>query len=270
MRSMWQGYLSFGLVTIPIKMYTATEHKALQFHYLHERCKTRLNYERYCPKCDAVVPWEETVRGYEYEKGKYVVLRDEDFELIPLKTTKTIDIIDFVSLEEIDPIYFDKAYYLEPEEAGVKAYNLLREAMLEAKKVALAKVVIREKEHLVALRVLKDVLLLNTMFYPDEILPTTSLVIPPKAKVEHRELTMALDLIKRLTEKFNPEKYTDQYRKELLALIKSKIKGVEVKPPKKEKIEVEELMKALHESIEWMKKKEQKVEARRHRPAHHA
>jgi DNA end-binding protein Ku len=268
---MWQGYISFGLVTIPVKMYAATEHKALQFHYLHDKCKTRLNYERFCPKCEVVVPWEETVRGYEYEKGKYVVLRDEDFELIPLKTTKTIDIVDFVDLAEIDPIYFDKAYYLEPEEAGVKAYNLLREAMLESQKVALAKVVIREKEHLVALRVFKDVILMSTMFYPDEILSAEKLAIPHKTKAEHRELAMALELIKKLTEKFHPEKYTDEYRRELLEIIKAKIKGQEVKLPAKEKVEIEELMKALHESIELAKKEKEKQKVSVHHPhPHHA
>lgn len=259
MRSMWQGYISFGLVTIPVKMYAATEHKTLQFHYLHDKCKTRLSYERYCPKCDKVVPWEETVRGYEYEKGKYVVLRDEDFELIPLKTTKTIDIVDFVDLLDIDPIYFAKAYYLEPEEAGKNAYNLLREAMHEAGKVAIAKVVIREKEHLAALRVFKDVILMSTMFYPDEILSTEKLAIPHGVKTEHRELAMALELIEKLTGKFHPEKYTDEYRRKLLEIIKAKVKGIEVKLPKKEKVEIEELMKALHESIELVKKEKAKV-----------
>lgn len=260
MRSMWRGYISFGLVTIPVRMYLATEHKGLKFHYLHEKCKTRLNYERYCPKDDVVVPWEETVRGYEYEKGKYVVLKDEDFELIPLKTTRTIDILDFVELKEIDPIYFDKAYFLEPEEAGRKAYGLLREAMREAGRIAIAKVVIKEKEHLCALRVYESALLMNTMFYPDELNSSDKLEIPgEKTKIADKELSMALELIENLSAKFHPEIYKDEYRKALLDIVKAKIKGVEVKLPKKEKIEVEELMKALHDSLEAAKKKESKA-----------
>lgn len=252
MRTLWKGSISFGLVNIPVKMYTATERQNVKFNLLHAKCHSPLSYKRWCSVCGIEVPPEETVRGYQYEKGRFVILTEEDLENIPLATTRTIDIVDFVNLSEIDPIYFDKSYYLAPGETGMKAYVLLRDAMQEAGKVAVAKVVIRDKESLVALRVYQDYLLMVTMYYPEEVRHTVAIpeqLIP--VAVHENERKMAVSLVSHLAAPFRPDKYRDDYRRALLDIIHAKIAGQEVAEPVTKPVgKVLDLMEALQRSVE--------------------
>ncbi len=264
MRNLWKGAISFGLVHVPVKLYAATEKKDIKFNYLHEKCKTPIRYERVCPTCETEVPLEEIVRGYEYEKGKYVILRDEDFENIPLETTKTVEIMNFVNLAEIDPIYFDKSYYLAPGDGGQKAYELLKQAMQSSKKVAVAKVVIRSKESLAVLRVYQDAILMETMFYPDEIRATRLMPeLDYQVQIHENEVKMATNLVESLTEPFAPEQYQNRYRQALTDLIQSKITGEEVEvAPKAEPGKVVDLMEALKASIQLAKEEKEKARAK--------
>lgn len=261
LRTIWKGAISFGLVHIPIKLYTATQEQGLKFNYLHKECHTPIKYEKICPVCGREVSSEEIVWGYQYEPGKYVVLDAEDFESIPLETTKTIDIIDFVNLAEIDPIYYAKSYYLAPNEGGQKPYTLLRQAMQDTGKIAIAKVVLRKKEALACLRVYSDeALIMETMYYPDEIRAANEVPeLGTPIKVHDNELKMAISLIENLSEPFSPAKYTDNYREALLNLVRSKIEGESIAVPQPHGgAEVIDLMKALEESIKMAKKEEEK------------
>lgn len=251
MRTLWKGAISFGLVNVPIKLYTATEQKEIRFNYLHEKCKTPVKYEKRCPVCDVVVPPEEIVRGYEFQKGQYVVIKDEDLERIPDGNSRTIDIVDFVDLEEIDPIFFEKSYFLEPSQGGEKAYALLKRAMTDTGKIAVARVVIRTKEQLAVLRVYRDVLLMAIIFYPDEIRSTAGLSgIQTAPNLHENEIQMANSLIANLSGHFDPAKYTDTYRENLMTLIQTKITGGEVTAPEaKETGKVIDLMEALRASL---------------------
>ncbi|QGT98888.1 Ku domain protein [Candidatus Syntrophocurvum alkaliphilum] len=252
MRTLWKGAVSFGLVNIPIKMYVATERKDIKFNYLHKECMSPIKYQKYCSNCDKEINNEEIVRGYEYQKGNYVIMNEEDFEKIPLENTKTIDILDFVELNEVDPIYFDKTYYLEPSEGGDKAYSLLVEAMRETSKVAIAKVIIRSKQTLAALRIKDNVLIMETIFYPDEIRSPASLNLGvDKEKLHDNEIKMAVSLIKNLSTNFQPEKYENEHRKALWEVIEAKIVGKEVVAPTPdvEQGNVVDLMEALKASV---------------------
>jgi DNA end-binding protein Ku len=251
MKALWRGSISFALVNIPVKLYSATQKRDVSFHLLHGKCSTRLRYERFCETCKAEVPWEETVHGYEYEKGKYVVVTDEDIEGMPVRTSKSIDILRFVAEEEIDPIYYDNAYYLEPEEGGERAYVLLRETMKGAQRSALAKISFREKEHVAVMRVHEDALALQTLFYADEIIKPASLNIPRKADLDSKELALAGELVKHFRGRFEIEAYHDEFRDELMKLINARIAGKEVKvAPRKEVEKVVSLMDALKKSLE--------------------
>lgn len=252
MRTLWKGAVSFGLVNIPIKMYVATEKKDIKFNYLHKECMSPVHYQKYCSKCQREISNEEIVRGYEYQKGNYVLLNEEDLERIPLDSTKTIDILDFVELNQVDPIYFDKTYYLEPADGGEKAYTLLIEAMTATSKVAIAKVLIRSKQSLAALRVKDKVLIMETIFYPDEIRSPASLNLGvDKARLHENEIKMAVSLIDNLSTDFDPAKYEDEYRKALWEIIQSRIVGKEVviPDPINEKGNVVDLMEALKASV---------------------
>lgn len=262
MRTLWKGAISFGLVNVPIKLFTATERKTLKFNFLHQACLTPIAYRRYCPRCDKEVESSEIVKGYEYEKGKYVVINEEDFEQIPVENSRTIDIIDFVDLKDIDPIYFDKSYYLAPDETGVKAYMLLIKSMEETGKIAIAKIVIRSKESLAALRVRDGVMMLETMFYPDEIRSSEGLPdLHKEVKLHDNEIKMAVSLINNLAAPFQPDKYNDEYRRALLEIIRGKVEGQDVAIPEKPVTgKVVNLMDALKASIELAKKEREKVE----------
>ncbi len=251
MRTLWKGAISFGLVNVPIKMYTATEKKEIKFHYIHEKCGTPIKYERRCPTCDQAVPSEEIVWGYEYQKGQYVVLKEEDFERIPDEKSRTIDILDFVDLSEIDPVYFEKSYYLEPSQGGEKAYALLKRAMQETGKIAVAKVTIRSKETLVVLRVYQNALAMETIFYPDEIRSPAGLTgLSHEPALHENEITMANNLIQNLSSHFDPAKYTNNYREALMEIIRTKIEGGEVaEAPARESGKIIDLMEALRASL---------------------
>src|SRR5436305_8973578 len=190
-RTMWKGAISFGLVSIPIKVFPATEEKGLSFNQLHDEDHGRIKYQRVCAKCGEVVAYENIVKGYEYEKDKYVVLTDEELDAIPVESSRAIDILQFVDAEEIDPIYYKKSYYLVPEETGVKAYTLLREAMSEDGRVGIAKIAFRDKEHLCVLRFKDDVFVLETMFWPDEIRAADFAELEKAPKARPQEVRMA-------------------------------------------------------------------------------
>ena len=258
MRSLWNGSISFGLVNIPVKLYAGTSSNDIKFNYLHSVCHSPIKYQKTCPTCNKEVAEEEIVRGYEFQKGQYVVMEDTDFEAIAPDKTRAIDILDFVELKDIDPVYFQKTYFLEPQETGIKAYHLLKEAMLGREQLAIAKIVIRSREHLAALRVYGSGLALETMYYPNEIRSIEELVqVTTELTIADRELEMAMMLIDNLTTKFTPEKYENEYQTMLLGVIEQKIAGKEVtlaeQPPAAGK--VIDLMAALEASVQATKDK---------------
>lgn len=232
MRALWRGSISFGLVNVPVRMYAATERKSVSFRQIHRECGTPIRYEKVCPACNRKVEEDEIARGYEYEKGRFVIIEDKDLEAIPDETTRTIDIIDFVDLKEIDPVYFDHSYFLGPEETGQKAYLLLFEALRKTGKIAIAKVTIRAKQSLACLRPYgENQLVIETMFYPDEVRDAGEITVSPGIKLHENEIKMAVQLIDSLAAEFRPEKYTDEYRKALLDIIRAKVEGQEIKYP---------------------------------------
>lgn len=256
MRTMWKGSISFGLVNVPIKLFSATESKSVKFRQLHKECLNPIQYKKWCPVCDREIGLEEIVNGYEYTKGKFVVISEQDLERIPDETTRTIDIVDFVDLAEIDPIYFDRSYYISPDEIGVKAFTLLKRAMDEAGKIAIAKVVIRSKQNLACIRSFGDkYMVLETMYYPDEVRPVSDLPAIPEPKIHDNEIKMAVQLISSLSAGFDPAKYTDEYRKALLDIIQAKVEGEEVRVPEaREPGKIVDLMDALRASIAAVEK----------------
>jgi DNA end-binding protein Ku len=255
-RVMWKGAISFGLVTIPVGLYPATEEKSLKFNQLHDEDFGRIKYQRYCSKCGEEVPFEHIVKGYEYEKDKYVVLTDDDFDAVPVESSRAIDIVQFVDREQIDPLYFQKSYYLVPEETGLKAYTLLRQAMAEDGRVAIAKIAFREKEHLATLRFTDNVFVLETMYWPDEIRAAEFEVLDQKVSIRPQEVKMAKSLIDNLTADFKPEVFADAYREALLGIVDKKIAGEEIEVvPEPETTKVVDLMEALKASVESTKKK---------------
>ncbi|HOK44031.1 MAG TPA: Ku protein [Thermoclostridium caenicola] len=253
MHTMWKGSISFGLVNIPVKMFAATEDKDIRFKTLHKKCRTPIRQERVCPTCQETISPDDLVRGFEYEPGRFVLIDDEDLEAIKPATAKTAEILDFVDLREIDPIYFDKSYYLAPQEnSGHKAYSLLCQAMQKTGRIAVAKITIRSKQSLAVIRVLNNILILETIFYPDEVRPVSLIPgIPQDVRIEERELAMAEQLIENLTTEFRPEKYRDEYREELLELIRKKAEGEEiVSAPEAPQRNVVDLMAALQASLQ--------------------
>ena len=254
-RAMWKGAISFGLVTIPVALYPATEEKSLRFNQLHAKDGGRIRYRRVCSVCEQEVPYEEIVKGYEYEKDRYVTLTDEELEAVPVESSRTIDIERFVDLEEIDPIYFKKSYYLVPEEVGAKAYVLLREAMSRDGKVGIAKVSFRDKEHLATLRFRGKAFVLETMFWPDEIREAEGVDV--EATVRPQEVEMARQLIESLSGPFEPTAYRDEYRDKLLEIVERKIAGEEITVAAAEEASegVVDLMEALKRSVEAAKQR---------------
>jgi Ku protein len=257
-RSIWRGAINFGMVTIPCKLYTATEQKDVRFHLVHKKDGARIVEKRFCSEEDREVPWEEVGKGYEVSKGEYVVLDREEVQEAgaPQESARTIDIGDFVEIEEIDPIYFEKSYFLEPTDVGVKPFNLLRRALEETGRVAVAKVAIRTKERLATLRVYDSTMVLETMYWPDEIRSVDQLELPSgkAANPQAREVDMARTLIESLASHFDPEQYKDEFRGALLDLVERKMKG-ERRSAKRRRPEpkVVDLMQALQASLDTAK-----------------
>jgi DNA end-binding protein Ku len=261
MKTLWKGAVSFGLVNIPVSMYVATENKDLKFHYLHQACMAPVNYKKVCSKCDKEVKPEEIVKGYEFQKGSYIIINEEDLARIPQENTKTIDILDFVKLEQVDPIYYDKSYYLEPSTGGDKAYTLIVEAMKKTGRIAIAKIMIRSKQSLAVLRVKDEHLIMETIFYPDEIRSLASLSSGVGTeKLHDNELKMAVDLIENLSIDFDPGRYKDEYRQALWEMIETKIAGQEYVSPISEAQggKVVDLMEALKASVKMTEAKKAK------------
>jgi len=254
-RAIWKGSISFGLVNIPIALYPATRREELKFRLLRKSDLSPVNYKRVAEKDGKEVPWNQIVKGYEYEKGKYVVLKDEDFERVDLEAIQTVDIQDFVHQEEIDPIFFHKPYYLEPQKGGDKAYVLLRDALKDSGKVGIAKVVIKTREYLAGVKPEDGVLVLELMHFADELADSGKLHIPKKIEVGKREMNMAKSLIDSMSSKWNPEKYKDDYREALMEVIEEKVevggKEIEEKPKKAPKpTKVIDLVSVLQKSLE--------------------
>jgi DNA end-binding protein Ku len=252
---MWKGAISFGLVTIPVAVYPATEEKTLRFNQLHDEDGGRIRQKRVCEKDGEEVTFEHIVKGYEVEKDRYVVLTDEDFDQVPVASSRAIDIVQFVDLDEIDPVLFKKSYYLVPDETGAKAYSLLREAMSQDGRVGIAKVSFRDKEHLAALRFKDDAFVLETMYWPDEVREADFGGVDVNLEVREQELAMARQLIDSLASEWSPEEYTDEYRAALVRIVEAKLNGeeievVEVEPTAK----VVDLMEALKASVAAAKK----------------
>lgn len=258
MHTMWKGSISFGLVNIPIKMFTATEEKDIKFRYLHKECNTPIKYKKTCPTCNREVREEEIVRGYEYELGHFIIMNENDLAALKSEVSdRSIEIIDFVNLSEIDPIFFDKSYYLSPQDNGSKAYTLLRKAMDDTGKIAIAKITIRNKQTLAALRVYNNVLVMETIFYPDEVRSVSQIPgLPEGVNVNDKELDIATKLIDNLTTPFEPDKYKDDYREALKDLIDKKIEGKEIEiAPEAPHRNVIDLMEALQASLKESTKK---------------
>jgi DNA end-binding protein Ku len=256
MRPIWKGHLTFGLVTIPVKLYTATDSKDIRFRLLHKSCMNPIQNKRYCSYHEQIVDWNDVVRAYEYAKGKFVPLTDEELDNVPLETAGTVSVNAFVNLADIDPIYYDKSYYLAPDEGGQKAFRLLHDTLGEAAKVAVGKVVIREKEHLVSVRPSDGALVMSTLYYADEVRPVEDIPeFPVQAKVHPNEKKMALQLIEGLAAEFHPAEYKDEYRDALQKVIKAKIEGepLEAGPARKEE-KVVDLMDALRRSLQTTRK----------------
>lgn len=255
--AIWSGSINFGLVTIPVKLFTAVRANELSFNMLHAKDEGRIKYERICSVDGKPVPWDEIVKGYEYEKGDYVVLTDEDFKKVNPEATQSVDILEFVELDKINPMFFDKPYYLEPTKQGRHAYALLREALVREKKVAIAKVVIRTKETIAAVKPDGDALVLELMHWADELVEQSDLDFPGDIKLPEPEMKMAKMLIDSMSvDEFDPEKFTNTYRDELLAMIEARAAGKELPAPKKApaRAKVVNLMDVLQQSLEESKK----------------
>src|SRR5689334_51924 len=252
-RSIWSGAISFGLVNVPVKLFSAVSRKNVRFHQLHDKDGVRIQQKRVCPADGEEVAYENIVKGYEIAPDKYVVIEPEELEALDPKKTRAIEIQEFVDLEEIDPIYFDHPYYLAPDKGAAKPYRLLLQAMQDTNKVAIARVVIRQKENLVAIRATGDVMTMATMVFHDEVVsPDTLDEIPDddEASVSDREVEMAQQLIGSLTAPFEPKKYHDEYRERVLELIEAKAAGEEIAvQPAEEPQKVPDLMAALEQSL---------------------
>jgi DNA end-binding protein Ku len=254
MAAIWKGSLTFGLVNIPVELKTAVRADHISFRLLHKEDLSPVKYERVCQAEGEPVPWNEIVKGYEYEKGKFVVLTDEDFKTAALEQSKTIDILDFVKEDEIDPRYFETPYYLVPAKGGEKPYALLREAIRQTGSVGIGKIIIRQTQHLAAVKVVGDALVLEIMRFANELVNAKEFSFPSREAIRPQELQMAEQLVANLAEPFDPTRYTDEYRANLMKIIKAKMKGKKVKLEEPEgeapDSDVLDLMSRLRASLE--------------------
>ncbi len=254
MRPLWNGTLTFGLVVIPVRLYAATERKSVSFHLIHDACHTPIKYMKWCPHCEKEVPPDEIVKAYEYQKGQHVVVSEEEIEAIPGPDAHAIEILDFVKLTDVDPIYYEKSFFLEPREGAEKAYSLLLGSMREEGKVALARVAIRAKETLAIVRTYRDkFIMLETMFWSDEVRSGEELRIPAEVALGDREQAMARTLIETLSAGFEPAKYHNRQREAVAELIQKKIQGREIVKEPEVAVQVIDLMEALRRSVEKAK-----------------
>jgi len=257
-RAMWKGAIAFGLVNIPIELYSAVRDHRPKFRLLHAKDEAPVKYERVCQTEGKPVAWEDLVKGYEYAKGQFVVLTKDDFKTAALEKTRTIDILDFVDPEEIDERYFETPYYLQPGKGSERAYALLRDAIRESGKIGIAKIILRDAQHLAAVEAIGDALVLTMMRFADELADLKDYNFPHKAEIRPAELKMAQQLIESLTSRWDPAKYADEYKENLLRVINAKVKG---KKPRLEEMastpqgaEVVDLMARLRASLEGKKK----------------
>ncbi|MFC7385867.1 non-homologous end joining protein Ku [Sphaerisporangium rhizosphaerae] len=273
MRSIWKGAISFGLVTIPVKLYSATEQKDVSFHQVHREDAGRIRYKRVCSVDGEEVPYSEIAKGYELAGGEIVVLTDEDFADLPLSTSRRIDVLQFTPAEQLDPILFNKSYYLEPESAGVKPYVLLRDALERTGQVAIVKVALRQRESLAALRIREGVFVLETMLWPDEVREPGFEFVDEDVEVRPQELQMAESLIETMAGEFDPTEYHDAYREALQQVIEAKVAGKElVRPEAAEQAgPAVDLMAALRASVDAAKREREggreKAPADKRKPA---
>jgi DNA end-binding protein Ku len=271
MRAIWKGSISFGLVNIPIALYPATRKEELKFRLLRASDHSPVNYKRVAEADGKEVPWDQIVKGYEYEKGKFVVLDEKDFQRVDLEATQTVDIQDFVDLDEIDPMFFYKPYYLEPQKGGDKAYVPLRDALADEKKVGIAKVIIKTRQYLAGVKAMNHALVLELMHFADELSDAEKLHVPKKLAPGKRESEMAKALVDSMSAKWDPEKYKDDYREALLEVIEEKVesggKEIAAKPKeKKPSTKVIDLVAVLQQSLAQSKGTQKKPAAKsRHR-----
>jgi DNA end-binding protein Ku len=252
-RAIWKGAISFGLVSIPVELHTAVRDHRPHFRMLHARDKSPVRFERVCVTDGQPVAWADLVKGYEYAKGQFVVLAKEDFQAAAVEKTRRIDIIDFVSADDIDDRFFETPYYLVPAKEGVRAYALLREAIRESGRVGIAKFIMREAQHLAAVEVIDHAIVLSIMRFADELVDAGTLGLPGDLEVRKSELDMAKALVNSLAADWDPSKYTDQYRENLLRIIKAKMKGKKValkSDDEPRQAEVIDLMERLRRSLE--------------------
>jgi DNA end-binding protein Ku len=257
-RPLWKGAITFGLISIPVRLYGAVKEKSMKFHLLHEEDKGRIKYERKCTKCGKEVSWDDIIKGYEFSKDHYVTFTDDEMDSIDVDSVKAIDVEAFVPLEQIDPIYFNKTYYVVPDAAGLKAYRLLLDALEAEGQVGVAKVAFRDKEHLATIRLKDDVFVLETMHWPDEIQEPAFEELDKTVKIKDTEVKMARQLIQQLTDDFRPEEFKDVYRERLEELAEKKIEGEEIAiaaEPEEEPTKVVDLMEALKASVADAKKR---------------
>lgn len=251
-RALWKGSLAFGLVNIPVELHTAVRDSRPRFRMLHAEDKSPVKFERVCQKDGKPVAWEELVKGYEYEKGRFVILTKEDLRAAALEKTRTVDIRSFVKPADIDDRFFETAYYLTPSKGGERAYALLREAIRETELVGIATIVLRDAQHLAALEVIDNAMVLTLMRYAEELVDTSEFTFP-KAELRKPELQMARTLVEQLADKWDPSQYTDEYRANLMKIIKAKMKGKEAKLTEHvepRQAEVIDLMERLRQSLQ--------------------
>ncbi|MEX0875481.1 MAG: Ku protein [Actinomycetota bacterium] len=262
MQAIWRGAINFGLITIPVRLFSATEEKTVRFVRLHRDDDGRVGNSRTCKTCGKTdIPLDELVRGYEYEKGAYVKFEDNELDNVQIDTSHTVEVVHFTPSEEIDPIYYQRSYYLAPDELGVKAYALLRKALAESNRVAVAKVAIRDKERLATLRVRDNVLVLETMFWPDEIREARFAELERDIETTEGDAKMAQTLIDNLTEDFKPDQFKDRFREALMDAVEQKIAGKEIVAPAapEEAPQVVDLTEALKRSLEEVKARGKKA-----------
>jgi DNA end-binding protein Ku len=259
MRPVWKGTISFGLVSIPVALFRATKEEEIAFRLLRKSDLSPVNYKRVAENDGKEVPWEQIVKGYEYEKGKFVVLQEEDFKRVDIEATQTVDIIHFVQVEEINPMFFQKPYYMEPQKGGDKAYALLREALAKSQKVGIAKVVIKTRQYLAAVKPRDELLILELMHFADELLSPDEVRAPAKVRPTSQEVAIAGELIENMTTSWKPEEYSDDYRNALLKLIRNKSRkgGKSIEPVVEKKpisTNIIDLVEVLRQSVKEAQK----------------